>query len=102
MGVGKSYDSRFYILSKFILGFITIFALIASYKNIIKLSEGVMSIIICILGLIIQRYINKIQKINNEYKQYKQEYGLSTEAMGKAIWRWDDKSERIYDYNKMK
>ena len=37
MGVGKSYDSRFYILSKFILGFITIFALIASYKNIINI-----------------------------------------------------------------
>lgn len=102
MGVGKSYDSRFYILSKFILVFIIIFALIASYKNIIKLSEGVMSIIICILGLIIQKYINKIQKIDNEYKQYKQEYALYTEAKGKSIWRWDDKSEGIYDSNKMK
>ena len=102
MGVGKSYDSRFYILSKFILVFIIIFALIASYKNIIKLSEGVMCIIICILGLIIQKYINKIQKIDNEYKQYKQEYALYTEAKGKSIWRWDDKSEGIYDSNKMK
>ena len=61
-----------------------------------------MSIIICILGLIIQKYINKIQKIDNEYKQYKQEYALYTEAKGKSIWRWDDKSEGIYDSNKMK
>lgn len=102
MGVGKLYYSRFYILSKFILVFITVFALIASYKNIIKLSEGVMSIIICILGLIIQKYIIKIQKIDNEYKQYKQEYALSTETMGKAIWRWDDKSKGVYAFNKMK
>ncbi|WP_195964208.1 hypothetical protein, partial [Clostridium cuniculi] len=63
MSVRRSYDSRFYRLSKFIVVFIIIFALIASYKSKIKLSESMMIIIICILGLIIQKYMNKIQKI---------------------------------------
>ena len=82
--------------------FIIIFALIASYKNRIKLSESIMIIIICILGLIITKYINKIQKIHNEYKQYKQGYVSSIEAMNGAIWRWDDKSESVYVSNKIK
>lgn len=102
MSVRRAYDSRFYRLSKFIVVFIIIFALIASYKSKIKLSESVMIIIICILGLIIQKYMNKIQKIDNECKQYKQGYALSIEAMNGAVWIWDDKSERIYVSNKIK
>ena len=102
MSVRRSYDSRFYRLSKFIVVFIIIFALIASYKSKIKLSESMMIIIICILGLIIQKYMNKIQKIDNECKQYKQGYALSIEAMNGAVWIWDDKSERIYVSNKIK
>lgn len=102
MSVRRSYDSRFYRLSKFIVVFIIIFALIASYKSKIKLSESIMIVIICILGLIIQKYMNKIQKIDNEYKQYRQGYALSIEAMNGAIWRWDDKSERVYVSNKIK
>ncbi|WP_133016903.1 EAL domain-containing protein [Clostridium cuniculi] len=102
MSVRRSYDSRFYRLSKFIVVFIIIFALIDSYKSKIKLSESIMIIIICILGLIIQKYMNKIQKIDNEYKQYKQGYALSIEAMNGAIWIWDDKSERVYVSNKIK
>ena len=102
MSVRRLYNSRFYRLSKFIVVFIIIFALIASYKSKIKLSESMMIIIICILGLIIQKYMNKIQKIDNEYKQYKQGYALSIEAMNGAIWIWDDKSERVYVSNKIK
>lgn len=99
MSIRRSYDSGFYKLSKFIVVFIIIFALIASYKNRIKLSESIMIIIICILGLITQKYINKIQKIDKEYKKG---YVSSIEAMNGAIWRWNDKSERVYVSNKIK
>ena len=61
-----------------------------------------MIIIICILGLIIQKYVNNIKKINNEYKQYRQEYALAIEAMDGGIWKWDDKSEKVYVSNKIK
>lgn len=95
-------DSRFYRLSKFLVIFIIIFVFVASYNSKIRLSESIMIIIICILGLIIQKYLNKIQKINNEYKQYRQGYDLSMEAMDGCIWKWDDESKKVYVSNKIK
>lgn len=102
MSFRGSYDSRFYGVSKFLVVFIIIFVLIASYNSKIRLSESIMIITISILGVVIQKYENKIQKIDNEYKQCKQGYALSIEAMNGAIWRWDDKSEKIYVSNKIK
>ena len=99
MSVRGSYYSR---LNKFIVVFIIIFTLIASYKGRIKLSESIMSIIICILVLIIQKYINKAQNIDNEYKKYNKGYVSSIEAMNGAVWVWDDKSEKVYVSNKIK
>lgn len=99
MSVRGSYYSR---LNKFIVVFIIIFTLIASYKGRIKLSESIMSIIICILSLIIQKYINKVQNIDNEYKKYNKGYVSSIEAMNGAVWVWDDKSEKVYVSNKIK
>lgn len=99
MSVRGSYYSR---LNKFIVVFIIIFTLIASYKGRIKLSESIMSIIICILALIIQKYINKVQNIDSEYKKYNKEYVSSIEAMNGAVWVWDDKSEKVYVSNKIK
>ena len=78
MSVRRLYYSRFYRLSKFIVVFIIIFTLMASYKGRIKLSESIMSIIICILGLI-------IQKIDNEYKRYKQNDRITLEQQYKYI-----------------
>lgn len=99
MSVRGSYYSR---LNKFIVVFIIIFTLIASYKGRIKLSESIMSIIICILALIIQKYINKVQNIDSEYKKYNKGYVSSIEAMNGAVWVWDDKSEKVYVSNKIK
>ena len=57
--------------------------------------------IICVLLLFIQECINKIQKIDSEYKLCKQGYALSIEAINGAIWIWDDKSEKVYISNKI-
>ena len=102
MSFKGSCDSRFYRVSKLLVVFIIIFVFVASYSSKIKLSESIMIITICILGLIIQKYVNNIKKINNEYKQYRQEYALAIEAMDGGIWKWDDKSEKVYVSNKIK
>ena len=89
MSVRRLYYSRFYRLSKFIVVFIIIFTLMASYKGRIKLSESIMSIIICILGLI-------IQKIDNEYKRYKQNDRITLEQQYKYIIESDLKRVNLY------
>ena len=102
MSVRRAYHSKVYRLSTFIVIFIIIFTLIAGYETKIKLSESIMIITICILVFIIQKYMKKIQKIDNEYKQHKQGYDLYIEAMNGSIWRWDDKSGRVYVSKKIK
>ena len=102
MRLKGSYHSGFYRLSKVFVIFIIIFTFGASYNNKIRLSESIMITIICVLLLFIQECINKIQKIDSEYKLCKQGYTLSIEAMNGAIWIWDDKSERVYVSNKIK
>lgn len=89
MSVRRLYYSRFYRLSKFIVVFIIIFTLMASYKGRIKLSESIMSIIICILALI-------IQKIDNEYKRYKQNDRIILEQQYKYIIESDLKRVKTY------
>ena len=77
MRLKGSYHSGFYRLSKVFVIFIIIFTFGASYNNKIRLSESIMITIICVLLLFIQECINKIQKIDSEYKLCKQGYTLS-------------------------
>lgn len=102
MRLKGSYHSGFYRLSKVFVIFIIIFTFGASYNNKIRLSESIMITIICVLLLFIQECINKIQKIDSEYKLCKQGYALSIEAINGAIWIWDDKSEKVYISNKIR
>ncbi len=102
MRLKGSYHSGFYRLSKVFVIFIIIFTFGASYNNKIRLSESIMITIICVLLLFIQECINKIQKIDSEYKLCKQGYTLSIEAINGAIWIWDDKSEKVYISNKIR
>ena len=102
MSVKRAYDSKLYRLSTFIVVFIIIVTLIASYETKIKLSESIMILTICILLLIIQKNMKKIKKINSEYKEHKQGYDLYIESMNGSIWRWDDKSQMVYVSKKIK
>lgn len=102
MSFDREYDSKFYKMGKVFVLFLIIIAFLLQHSQVIKLTEFTMIIIICFLLLIIQKYIVRIKGITSEYKQYQQGYVLSIEAMNGAIWRWDDKSDKVYMSNKIR
>lgn len=101
MTFDKNYDDEFYKICKFFMLFIII-AILLKCSKAIKVSELIMGITICFLLLIIQKCILKIKSITYEYKQYQQGYIVSIEAMNGAIWRWDEKSDKVYMSSKIR
>lgn len=102
MSFDKYYDDKFYKIYKIVVLFGVVLALVLQKNKIIKLSELIMGIIIGFLLLIIQKYIIRIKRITSEYKQYQQGCALSIESMNGAIWRWDEKSDKVYMSNKIR
>lgn len=102
MSFDRNYDEKFYKICKIFMLFVIIIAFLLQYSKKIKLSELIMGIIICFLLLIIQKCILRIKKITSEYKQYQEECILSIESMDGAIWRWDEKSDKVYMSSKIR
>lgn len=102
MSFHNDNNSRLYRLNKVIILFVIIGVFFLKNSRKIKLTEGIMIIAISMLVLIIQRYRIKLKEINYNYKQYQQGHVLAIEAMNGAIWKWDDKSEKIYISNKIR
>lgn len=102
MSFDKDYDDKFCKKCEVFILFVIITFILLQYNKIIKLSELIMGITICLLSLIIQKSITRIKRITYEYKQYQKGYILSIEAMNGSIWRWDEKSDKVYMSSKIR